>query len=91
MAQRELSPIHPGEILLEAFLNPMGITQYRLAKDFSVDPRWINGIVHGERGITADTPLRPGTILRNVRAVLVESAISLRSGDSRDPVGRSAA
>ena len=49
MSKRELEPIHPGEILLEEFLNPMDITQYRLAKDISVDPRRINEIVHGKR------------------------------------------
>ena len=53
-----LDPIHPGEILLEEFLEPMGITQYRLAKDISVTPRRINEIVHGRRSITADTALR---------------------------------
>jgi addiction module HigA family antidote len=51
-------PIHPGEILLEEFLVPMGISQYRLAKDISVPPRRINEIVHGKRSITADTALR---------------------------------
>jgi addiction module HigA family antidote len=60
MTKRELPPIHPGEILLEEFLKPMGITQYRLAKDTSVDPRRINEIVHGSRAITADTALRLG-------------------------------
>jgi addiction module HigA family antidote len=56
--QKKLSPIHPGEILLEEFLEPMGISQYRLAKDISVPPRRINEIVHGNRSITADTALR---------------------------------
>lgn len=51
-------PIHPGEILLEEFLKPMGISQYRLAKDTSVPPRRINEIVHGKRSVTADTALR---------------------------------
>ena len=51
-------PIHPGEILAEEFLNPLGISQYRLAKDISVPPRRINEIVRGERSITADTALR---------------------------------
>lgn len=60
MSKRELSPIHPGEILLEEFLEPMKITQYRLAKDISVDPRRINEIVHGQRAISADTALRLG-------------------------------
>ena len=58
MAKRAFPPIHPGEILLEEFLNPLGVTQYRLAKDISVDPRRINEIVLGKRGITPDTALR---------------------------------
>lgn len=53
-----LPPIHPGEILREEFLEPLQITQYRLAKSLSVPPRRINEIVHGKRGITADTALR---------------------------------
>jgi antitoxin HigA-1 len=55
---RKLAPIHPGEILLEDFLAPMGISQYRLAQDISVPPRRINEIVHGSRRISADTALR---------------------------------
>ena len=58
MASKKIKPIHPGEILLEEFLEPMGISQYRLAKDISVPPRRINEIVHGKRSITADTALR---------------------------------
>ena len=54
----KLPPMHPGEMLREEFLKPMGITQYRLAKDISVDPRRINEIVLGKRAITADTALR---------------------------------
>ena len=54
----KLSPIHPGEILMEEFLKPMNISQYRLAKDISVPPRRINEIVHGQRAITPDTALR---------------------------------
>ena len=60
MTQKKLSPIHPGEILEEEFLKPMGISQYRLAKDISVPPRRINEIVHRKRSITADTALRLG-------------------------------
>ena len=60
MSKRELEPIHPGEILLEEFLNPMDISQYRLAKDINVDPRRINEIVHGKRAISADTAMRLG-------------------------------
>ena len=55
---RKPEPIHPGEILLEEFLQPMGISQYRLAKDVNVPARRINEIVHGKRSITADTALR---------------------------------
>ena len=54
----KLSPIHPGEVLLEEFLEPMEISQYRLAKDISVPARRINEIVHGNRAVTADTALR---------------------------------
>ena len=54
----KLAPVHPGEILLEEFLKPMEITQYRLAKDLSVPPRRINEIVQGKRAISADTALR---------------------------------
>ena len=55
---RRLAPVHPGDILLEEFLAPMGISQYRLAKDINVPPRRINEIVHGTRAVTADTALR---------------------------------
>lgn len=60
MSVRKLSPIHPGEVLVEDFLVPLGISQYRIAHDLSVPPRRINEIVHGKRGITADTALRLG-------------------------------
>ncbi|MBD3328851.1 HigA family addiction module antidote protein, partial [Candidatus Peregrinibacteria bacterium] len=56
----KLKPIHPGEILIEEFLIPLGISQYRLAKDINVPPRRINEIVHGKRAISADTALRLG-------------------------------
>lgn len=58
MPRKKLAPIHPGEILSEEFLVPLGISQYRLAKDTSVPPRRINEIVRGTRAITADTALR---------------------------------
>jgi addiction module HigA family antidote len=54
----KLSPVHPGEVLLADFLEPLGLSQYRLAHDLSVPPRRINEIVHGKRAITADTALR---------------------------------
>ena len=58
MKTRTLQPIHPGEVLLDDFLRPMGLTQYRLAHDIHVPPRRVNEIVLGKRGITADTALR---------------------------------
>ena len=58
MPRRKQPPIHPGEILQEEFLQPLGISQYRLAKETSVPPRRINEIVRGTRSITADTALR---------------------------------
>lgn len=54
----KLSPIHPGEVLLEEFLNPMGLSQNRLALDIGVHARRINEIVLGKRSVTADTALR---------------------------------
>ncbi len=58
MKKEKLAPIHPGEILMEEFLKPLGITQYRLAKDINVPARRINEIVQGKRSISADTALR---------------------------------
>ena len=58
MPRRKLPPVHPGEILLEEFLSPLGVSQYRLAKETSVPPRRINEIVRGTRSISADTALR---------------------------------
>ena len=58
MPRRKLPPIHPGEILLDEFLSPLGVSQYRLAKETSVPPRRINEIVRGLRSVSADTALR---------------------------------
>ena len=55
---RDHAPIHPGEILQEEYLGPLGVSQYRLAQAIEVPPRRINEIVHGKRGISADTALR---------------------------------
>ena len=60
MRNDRIAPVHPGEILLEEFLKPMGISQNRIALDIRVPPRRINEIVHGKRRITADTALRLG-------------------------------
>lgn len=61
---KKIPPIHPGEILMEEFLEPFAISQYRLAKDIDVAPRRINEIIHGERAISADTALRLGKYFR---------------------------
>ncbi len=58
MSKRDLPPVHPGEILLEDFLNPMGITRYRLAKSIGVPQRRIDEICAGKRAVTADTAMR---------------------------------
>jgi addiction module HigA family antidote len=58
MRRKPLPPVHPGEVLLEEYLTPLGLTQYRLAKNLSVPARRINEIVHGTRAVTADTALR---------------------------------
>ena len=57
-ADTVMAPVHPGEILLEEFLTPLAVSQYRLAKEIGVPARRINEIVHGERRISADTALR---------------------------------
>ncbi|MBC8345458.1 MAG: HigA family addiction module antidote protein [Candidatus Marinimicrobia bacterium] len=58
MTQTKISPIHPGEILLEEFLKPLGLSQNKIANDMGVPPRRINEIVLGKRRLTADTALR---------------------------------
>ncbi|MFQ6615771.1 MAG: HigA family addiction module antitoxin [Fidelibacterota bacterium] len=58
MMPKRIPPVHPGEILLEEFMKPMGLSQNRLANDLGVPPRRINEIVLGKRRITADTALR---------------------------------
>jgi len=56
--QKKLAPVHPGEILLEEFMQPLGLSQTRMGRDLGVSPRRINEIVHGKRSVTADTALR---------------------------------
>ncbi len=63
MARRKIAPVHPGEILIEDFLKPLAITQYRLAKAVGVPQRRIGEIVQGKRAITADTAIRLGQAL----------------------------
>jgi len=61
MKTKKIPPVHPGEILLEEFLKPMGISQNQLGRNLGVSPRRINEIVHGKRSVTADTALRLST------------------------------
>ncbi|WP_307821380.1 HigA family addiction module antitoxin [Subtercola lobariae] len=72
-------PIHPGEILLEDFLYPIGISEFRLAKGMFVTTRRINEIVHGKRAISPDTALRLSRALGTCDPVLDELAESVRS------------
>jgi len=58
MTMRKLAPIHPGEVLLHDFIEPFGLSQYRLAHDINVPARRVNEIVHGKRAVSADTALR---------------------------------
>lgn len=58
MNAEKLIPVHPGEVLLEDFMKPLGLSQYRVAKDIGVSPIRISQIVHGKRAITADTAIR---------------------------------
>jgi addiction module HigA family antidote len=64
MPRRTFAPIHPGEVLDEEFLEPLAMTQYRLAKSLRVPARRINEIVLGKRAISADTALRLGRFFR---------------------------
>jgi addiction module HigA family antidote len=65
MNKQKIDPPHPGEILLEEFMKPLNLSQYRVAKSINVPPRRINEIVHGQRSITADTALRLGKYFGN--------------------------
>ena len=65
MSQKKQKPVHPGEILSEEFMKPMGLSQNRLGRDLKVSPRRINEIVHGNRALSADTALRLSTYFGN--------------------------
>ena len=87
MATRKLAPIHPGEVLLEDFLEANGISQYRLAKDISVPARRINEIVHGSRGITADTALRLARYFGNTERFWLNLQARFDLETQRDALG----
>jgi len=78
-----LDEIHPGEILLEDFLKPMGITARQLAADIDVSPSRISDLVHGNRPITADTALRLGHVLQHGPAFLAQPADGVRHARGR--------
>ncbi len=82
---QRLSPIHPGEILNEEFLLPLGITQYRLAKSIGVDARRIHSIVHGQRSITAETALLLSRFFGNSAAfwMRLQSQYELEAAEDR--------
>jgi len=69
MKTKLLEPIHPGEILLEDFMKPLGLSQYRVAKDVGVAPLRISEIVRGKRGITADTAMRLGRYFKTTAGI----------------------
>ena len=87
MTARKLAPIHPGEVLLEDFLEANGISQYRLAKDISVPARRINEIVHGTRGITADTALRLARYFGNTERFWLNLQARFDLESQRDALG----
>jgi antitoxin HigA-1 len=87
MARKKMAPIHPGEILAEEFLNPLGISQYRLAKDISVPPRRINEIVRGQRAITADTALRLARYFRTTERFWLNLQTSFDLEIQKDTLG----
>lgn len=84
---KKLPPVHPGEILAEEFLEPLRITQYRLAKSISVPPRRINEIVHGKRAVTADTALRLARFFGNSERFWLNLQASYELELERDRLG----
>ena len=78
MSDDRLPPVHPGEVLLEDFLVPMGLSQYALAKAIGVPPQRVLEIVHGRRAVTADTRAAPRPLLRRRAATLAEPTDPLR-------------
>jgi addiction module HigA family antidote len=66
---KTLPPVHPGEVLLEDFMKPLGLTQYRVAKDIGVPPLRISQVIRGQRAVTADTAMRLGCYFGTSAAV----------------------
>lgn len=85
---KKLDPIHPGEILLEEFLKPLDLSQYRLAKEISVPPRRINEIVHGKRAVSADTALRLSRFFGTTDRFWLNLQAGYDLGVERDRLGK---
>ena len=83
----KLAPIHPGEVLLTEFLEPHGLSQYRLAKDICVPPRRVNEIVLGKRGVTADTALRRARYFGTSERFWLNLQVRFERGVERDRSG----
>src|SRR5687768_3210742 len=86
MAKR-LPPVHPGEVLLEEFLEPMELSQYRLAKDIQAPPRRINEIVHGSRAVSADTAMRLARYLGTSERFWLNLQAQYELDTERDRIG----
>lgn len=82
-----LPPVHPGEVLLEDFMKPLGLSQYRVAKDIGVSPIRISQIVHGKRAVTADTAMRLARYLGTSAAVWVRMQARYDLEIARDQFG----
>ena len=87
MPRKKLAPVHPGEVLVEEFLKPLALTEYRLAKGLRVPARRINEIVHGKRAITADTALRLGRFFRNSPRFWLNLQTGFDLETEADPLG----
>jgi addiction module HigA family antidote len=85
---RRLAPVHPGEILQEEFIEPLEITQYRVAKATGVPPRRINEIVHGKRAVSADTALRLAKFFGTTPEFWLNLQARFDLEKARDRVGR---
>jgi len=83
-----LNPVHPGEVLMEEFLKPLRVSQYRLAKELGVPPRRINEIVLGKRGISADTALRLARYFSTSQEVWMNLQMRYELATARLAVGR---
>ena len=85
---KKLPPVHPGEVLLEDFLKPLGLSQYRLAKGLSVPPRRINEIVLAKRAVTADTAIRLARFFRTSDRFWLNLQAAYDLDMERDRLGR---